>query len=543
MGLTIGRRFSNNNGLSLVYNRGKVQLSAGAGFYVYNSHSYAMDKTSIFSESEKLYTNDVKLDYNMKYLFGNLGLLYEVSTHQSLGFNTRFIQYHHNHNIDLRSIDHYTNGINDFHDKGQNTSKNTPTQWMTNLFYTLSLGKTSVDITNDFLLGQQRNDMHYTEINKSEVLTNNISHYVMNSFVADMKTQICDRLSLNYGGELTFSQHKQTFDFEKKYISTEITGSGNKNNQLLGAVFTSLNASLGKFQFSTGLRYEHADWKHFGGKDLKEMQVRAYNNIFPSMNVSFSTHEKINISVGYRQTISRPNYGQLNDNIQYQSRYYYVQGNSMLAPAITNAVNWLTSYKNLRLIGSLNFIKNEMAMLRSVYGKDGDIVFSKASNISNYMRWNTGINWWQRFGIYTPYLELGFGGQNFSYNYMDVIRHFNRPFINFKMHNTLNFKNNLTINLFVDYYGKNYYLFREETETWHTEFSVSKNIGSFFLQLSINNMFCPNTRTSTTYSNRINDTTYQDNDRRNVSLLVSYVFNYKKNKRNIKTKTSEMNRF
>jgi hypothetical protein len=203
----------------------------------------------------------------------------------------------------------------------------------------------------------------------------------------------------------------------------------------------------------------------------------------------------------------------------------------------------LASYKNLRLIGSLDFVNDDIAMKRSLLGESKDIVLSQATNISNYKRWNVGVNWWQHFGIYTPYLEIGLGGQTFSYTYMDSPYHFNHPYVNFKVHNTFELKNDFSITLFVDYYGKNYSLFREVTEQWNTQLSLSKNIKSWFFELSVNNVLCPRSRTSTTRCDWINDASYSNRDNRNVFLLVSYSFNYKQKRHQANTKSNEIRRF
>ena len=49
-----------------------------------------------------------------------------------------------------------------------------------------------------------------------------------------------------------------------------------------------------------------------------------------------------------------------------------------------NSINMLASYKNLRLIGSLDFVNDDIAMKRSLLGESKDIVLSQATNISNY---------------------------------------------------------------------------------------------------------------------------------------------------------------
>lgn len=536
--LMVGRKFSNIDGASVVCNSGKWQFSGGLGYGDYSTREYTQDDASILTTPLKRYTNDVALDYDMTYYDGNVGMMYEFSPQHSLGFNTRLTQYRHKQSMDMKSIDHYTGDINDFHESGENSSLNKPTQWLTNMFYTLTSGKTRIDITNDLMTGRQRRSMDYAEASNSSVATNNRSDYLMNSLVMDFGTQLTEKLSFNYGAELTYSHHKQTFTFSEENINTEMNVSQSSSNQWLGAAFATVGSSLGKFYIDAGLRYEYAHWKY---EEAGKM-TRVYNNLFPTLNVSFNPNESTSISVGFRQTIARPSYGQLNDNIEYQSRYYYVQGNSMLEPTITNSVNLLASYKNLRFIGSLDFVSNDIAMPRTVYGTDGNVIFSKATNISNYKRWNAGINWWHGFGIYTPYLELGVGGQDFSHTYLGERHHFNHPFVNFKVHNTFNLSS-ISINLFVDYTGKNNYLFRETSEQWSTELSASKSIGPLFVQLSLNNMLCPRSRTSTTRCDWIDDSTRSSSDNRNVSLFLSYTFNYKQKKRNTGTKTSEVNRF
>lgn len=541
--ITGGRKFSNNEGGSVVYNSGKWQITGGIGHANYKTQEKTEDRTSIISKPTKLYTNSTTLDYDMTFLDGNLGVTYQPSTQQTVGFNTRVTKYTHNHTIDNAMIDHFTNGVNDFHTEGVTRSKNVPIQWLTNTFYTFPIGKTKLDLTDDILVGTQDRKLFYEDQNDVDVSTKSKSHYLMNSFVADINTPLTSKVSFNYGGEFTYSHYKQIFDFDEKNIKTEMANTVNKNEQILGAAFANLNASIGRFSVSAGLRYEHVSWQYFVGNMKQKSQSRDYNNLFPSLNISFHPNDVTNVSLGYRQTVRKPNYGELNDNIEYQSRYYYVQGNSMLDYSYTNSINMLASYKKLRFIASCDFVNDDIAMKRSLLGASKDIVLSQAVNISNYKRWSAGVNWWKHFGFYTPYLEIGLGGQTFSYTYMDAPYHFNHPYVNFKVHNTFELKNNLSIMLFVDYYGKNSSLFREVTEQWNTQVSLSKNIKNWFITLSMNNVLCPRSRTSTTKCGWINDVSYSNRDNENIFILVSYTFNYKQKKHLSNTKSNEVHRF
>jgi len=537
--LTFGRKFSNYEGASIVYNLGKCQFVGGIGYANYKTREYAEDRTAILTDPNKLYTNDVTLNYNMNFKSTNLGITFQPSSLQTLGFNTQLTMYEHKHLIDDARINHFTNDVEDFYADGRNISKIKPTKWLTNMFYSQSIGKTRIDLTNDILLGKQGRTSAYDEQSKVSVSTDNKSDYLMNSFVADLNTQLSSRFSLNYGGEFTYSHHKQSFDFAEENIETEMKKTQNKNEQLLGATFINLCTSIGKFSFTGGIRYEYADWSYFMNNMKQKSQSKTYSNLFPTLNIAYNPNQFTNVSLGYRQTVRRPGYAELNDNIEYQSRYYYVQGYSLF----THSINLLASYKNFRLIGSCDFVNDDIVMTRNIFGTKQDIVLSKASNISNYVRWSAGANWWHKFGIYTPYLEFGTGSQTFSYTYMNMTKHFNDPYVNFKVHNTFSLRKNLNIMLFVDYYGKNYSLFKETTEQWNTQLSVSKDIRNWSFQLSLNNMLSPRSHTSTTRCNWVNDISYSNRDNRNASLLISYTFNYKQKKYNTNTRTSEINRF
>lgn len=539
----MGRRFMTIDGGSLTWNIGRVQLTGGLGYVDYKTRQYTEDRVSILSEPQMLYTNNTTLNYDMRNFNANLGLTFQPTKSQTLGFNTRLMSYRHKHSIDDERIAHYIGGEKDFSVEGSNVSELKPTTWISNLFYSIRAGKTSVDLTDDVLYGRKKRDMDYDEDAQTGVTTNSSSHYFMNSFVADLNTKLGKNFSLNYGGELTYSRHKQGFDFTESGIETAMERTENKNEQLLAAAFANLRATLGRFSVSAGLRYEYADWDYYLDNMRQKSQSRSYSDLFPTLNLSFNPAPRASISIGYRSTVRRPGYSELNDNVEYQSRYYYVQGNSLLDYVHTHSLNLLASWRDLRLIGSCDFVDGDIAMGRSVFGDDGSIVLNRAMNVDDYVRWSVGLNWRRRFGFYSPSVEVSTGGQSFSYAYLGRTEHFNDPYVNFKLHNTFSLRGNVNINFFVDYNGRNYSQFKKTTEQWGSQLSVSKNWRGFFVQLSLNNMLCPRGRTSTTLCDWINDSSYTDRDNRNVSLLLSYTFNYKQRRHNARTKSSEARRF
>lgn len=62
--VTEGRKFSNQEGASIVYNSGKWQLTGGISHANYKTQEKAEDRTSVISKPTKLYTNSITLDYD-----------------------------------------------------------------------------------------------------------------------------------------------------------------------------------------------------------------------------------------------------------------------------------------------------------------------------------------------------------------------------------------------------------------------------------------------------------------------------------------------
>ena len=538
-----GRRFTNIESASLVYNHNRIQYSGSLSYSNIKVNERYNDYHEIL-KPESVASDDVDIDYNGKNLFANFELNYTISQNAHIGFNTQINWDRITNDNYIASLQHSNNGVVDFTADAKSNSTVKPLKWITNAYYTISKGQTYVELTNDLMLGLNRNGIWYTEDSGVIVSTNGIMHSFLNSFIADANTNIGSYLKLNYGMELSYSREKQTFGFEEENIRTQMSNSNSERRQVLNAEYATLYYSIGRCDLSVGLRYELAQLNYYENEMKSDLQSKTYNDFFPSVNISFSPTDDANISLGYRRTINRPLYGMLNDNLEYHSRYEYVQGNSLLEPEYHHSLNFLGSYKNLRFIGSYDIVKHAVMASRCVFGESNDIILSRYENMPVYKRLQLGVNWWHKFGFYTPYLELNVGKQYFEYSYKGDIADYRNPYVSFKFHHTFSLPKEFTVTMFLDYDGKKYDMFRMHSEKWNTQFGVSKDMKrGWFIELYANNLFCSSKKTSITYCDWIRDATYIDGDNRNVTLIVSYNFNYKSKKHNTYTKSSEMNRF
>lgn len=540
-----GRKLSNYDGASLTYNHGKVQVYGIVSISLTGRELRMDDALRIASTPTSLLTDSVIDNYNSTYASANVGVDYVISNTSNVGINVRGSLGKFNNNLSMTAMNHYTDGVLDFNTNAMNYTTLRPSQLIASAYYTASLGKTRLELTNDLMVGRKHDTFGYDEETDATVNTDGAQNYIMNSLIADFTTPMGKNVSLNYGAELTYSHDKQSFGFSEQDISTGLANSTNKTEQWLNAEYLSLRYNLGKaWTLNGGMRYEYTHLNYYENGMKSSDQSRGYSNFFPNLNVSFSPMSQLSLSVGYRMSIIRPSYGMLNDNTEYMNRFAYHQGNSMLRPQITNDINLLASYKNLKLIASYDIIRHGIMSVRSVYGQSADIALTKPINAPGFGRLNLGVNWWQKFGVYTPYLELDFTKQYFDYEYMGAMKNFGTPTWNVKVHNTFTLPKDFMVMLFVDYYGNRYDMLRRSEYRWTNMLSVSKSFkNGIFVQLSANGFLCPRRQNTTTYCGWITDGTTVSNDNRSVALQVSWNFNAKRARHNANVKTSEMMRF
>lgn len=538
-----GKRFSNLANATIVYNHKDVQISGGLSHSDTKAPQSAIDNSEIIP-SRSITENDVDINFRGLSNNANIELNYSPPGGYNIGLNTQLRVSENQHNIHLKSIRHISNGVEDFRASADASSNGKPIQWITNAYALASWGKTRFELSNDFILGSQENLFDYQEDNSSRVNTSGLMDYLMNSSLLDVNTSIKDKLSTNYGLEFTYSTDKQSFGYAEENLVTGMSQTQNKRTQTLLGIYSNWSYMVGRWSINTGLRYEHTNQDYYVSGIHIPYQSRVYNQWLPSLNISLRASKSTNVSLGYRKVITRPTYSHLNDNIQYNSRYQYIQGNSLLQPEIVNSVNLLGSYKKLKFTGSYDWVSDAIVSGRSIYNNTQNIILSRVINLPKFSRINAGINWWDRFGFYTPYLELNIGKQLFEYDFVGTSRSYREPYFSFKIHHTFSLPKNITIMVFSDYIGSKFSTFKRLSYSWSSLISISRNLNNgWFVQLSANNLLCPTESTTNTYTGDISDSSKNINDYINISLLVSYRFNNNRKRHNTYTKTSEYRRF
>lgn len=148
------------------------------------------------------------------------------------------------------------------------------------------------------MINGQSHEFDYKEESSASVQTWGEMRGLMNSFIADVSTSLAENVQLNYGVEITYSQEKQSFDYEQRNISTGLQETGSERRQVLNAEYVNLYYHVGKWNFNAGLCYEYTDLSYYDNGMKSESQSRSNNDLFLNLNISLSPIEMMNVSLG-----------------------------------------------------------------------------------------------------------------------------------------------------------------------------------------------------------------------------------------------------
>ncbi len=107
---------------------------------------------------------------------------------------------------------------------------------------------------------------------------------------------------------------------------------------LTAAAYAALEVPLGEFHLYAGLRYEHFDTRITSFLqvvgDRSEEHAYTYDNLFPSLNVSYDLGERSLLRLSYGRSVNRPEFRELSGSFYYDFEMFsFVGGNPDLKQA------------------------------------------------------------------------------------------------------------------------------------------------------------------------------------------------------------------
>ena len=533
-------RLSTYTGVNVAHSNARAYWNFNAGYsraatVSGNSDYYGMlngsgDLLETFSSSDMTNRSDI--------FMGGLGLNISPAKETNIGFvsNLKVVAV----TIDYASegLIHKESGIVRLNTPYTSQIDSRPYKSTSSLYYNGKIGATSVNVTDEILLGSATKSSVYDEVGTSaHAQTKGADRYGMNSLMLSFQTPV-KGVKLGYGAELALSFNKNELQQTEQGIVTDVVSSTVKNGQTLLGTFVDVRAQWLGLSWYAGLRYEYEASSYTQNGTRVTRQKPSPHFLSPSFSLSYSG-EDLQATLSYRKSLHRPAYSSLNNFTLLENQYVYQQGSPFLLNETNDALQLLGTYKTLSFSASYNYIRNTATTALARHETKADVLLKRTINIPSYSTLSLGLNWSDSFGPYSPSIEVEFQKQLLKYSGLT----FDRPMLELSTSHYVELGKGWSVNADASYSSRSHSLFSEYSAKWSYSLMLSKEIGNFTFDLSLQNLFLDNKQYRTRRMAGLFAQEIEARDFSGAGLNVSYrIHSLKAAYRNKKT-SSEGQRF
>ena len=533
-------RLSTYTDINLAHSNARAYWSFNAGYSHTamasgNSDYYSMpngsgDLLETFSSSDMTNRSD--------FFMGGLGLNISPAKETNIGFVSNLKVGAAKFDVSSEGLIHKESGIIRLNTPYTSQIDSRPYKSTSSLYYNGKIGATSVNVTDEILLGSGNNTSIYNEAGTSaHAQTKGTQRYGMNSLMLSFQTPV-KGVKLGYGAELALSFNKSELQQTEQGIVTDVISSTVKNGQTLLGTFVDVRAQWLGLSWYAGLRYEYEASSYTQNGTRITRQKPSPHFLSPSFSLSYSG-EDLQSTLSYRKSLNRPAYSSLNNFTLLENQYVYQQSNRFLLNETKDIVQLLATYKTLSFSASYNYVQNTATAVLARHETKADVVLKRTISIPSYSTLSLGLEWSDSFGPYSPSIEVGFQKQLLKYSGLT----FDRPMLELSTSHYVELGKGWSVNADASYSSRRHHLFSEYSAKWSYSLMLSKEIGNFTFDLSLQNLFLDNKQYRTRRMAGIFAQEIEARDFSGASLNVSYrIHSVKAAYRNKKT-SSEGQRF
>ena len=513
------------------FNAGYSRTAMASG----NSDYYSMpngsgDLLETFSSSDMTYRGDI--------FMGGLGLNISPAKETNIGFVSNLKVSAVKFDVASEGLIHKESGIVRLNTPYTSQIDSRPYKSTSSLYYNGKIGTTSVNVTDEILLGSATKSSVYDEVGTSaHAQTKGADRYGMNSLMLSFQTPV-KGVKLGYGAELALSFNKNELQQTEQGIVTDVVSSTVKNGQTLLGTFVDVRAQWLGLSWYAGLRYEYEASSYTQNGTRVTRQKPSPHFLSPSFSLSYSG-EDLQSTLSYRKSLHRPAYSSLNNFTLLENQYVYQQSNPFLLNETKDIVQLLATYKTLSFSASYNYIRNTAITALARHETKADVVLKRRINIPSYSTLSLGLNWSDSFGPYSPSIEVGFQKQLLKYSGLT----FDRPMLELSTSHYVELGKGWSVNADASYSSRRHHLFNEYSAQWSYSLMLSKEVGNFTFDLSLQNLFLDNKHYKTRRMAGIFAQEIEAQDFSGVGLNVSYRIHSLKAAYRNKKASSEGQRF
>ncbi|HEV7346984.1 TonB-dependent receptor domain-containing protein [Telluribacter sp.] len=235
---------------------------------------------------------------------------------------------------------------------------------------------------------------------------NRNSSYNQESTVqVDYQTPIKKNQMFEFGGKAIMRQVLSDFSY---YSSLNVPRPANELNydqNVAASYFSYTYTTKNKYSFKIGSRYEYTTINADQGE--ADLNIPAYGNLVPSVNVSKTLKGGKTIKLGYNRRLQRPGIQVLNPNINAANPQNITVGNPNLAPELTDQLEAGTSwFKKSVFINTTIFARTTNNSIESIRTTDErGVITTTYGNIGQKQTYGANI-----FGNVTLFSKWQIGG-------------------------------------------------------------------------------------------------------------------------------------
>ena len=533
-------RLSTYTGVNVAHSNARAYWSFNAGYSHTamasgNSDYYSMpngsgDLLETFSSSDMTNRSD--------FFMGGLGLNISPAKETNIGFVSNLKVGAAKFDVASEGLIHKESGIVRLNTPYTSQIDSRPYKSTSSLYYNGKIGATSVNVTDEILLGSGTNTSIYDEAGTSaHAQTKGAQRYGMNSLMLSFQTPV-KGVKLDYGAELALSFNKNELQQTEQGIVTDVISSTVKNGQTLLGTFVDVRAQWLGLSWYAGLRYEYEASSYTQNGTRVTRQKPSPHVLSPSFSLSYSG-EDLRATLSYRRSLNRPAYSSLNNFTLLENQYVYQQSNPFLLNETNDALQLLGTYKTLSFSASYNYIRNTATTALARHETKADVLLKRTINIPSYSTLSLGLNWSDSFGPYSPSIEVEFQKQLLKYSGLT----FDRPMLELSTSHYVELGKGWSMSADASYSSRSHSLFSEYSAQWSYSLMLSKEVGNFTFDLSLQNLFLDNKKYRTRRMAGIFAQEIEAQDFSGAGLNVSYrIHSVKAAYRNKKT-SSEGQRF
>lgn len=253
--------------------------------------------------------------------------------------------------------------------------------------------------------------------------------YTIKTYQLDYTKHLVDLLKLSFGSRYanvntdndlqSFRDNLGNFDFIENESSRFLI------DETIFALYSKINFTAGKWNFSGGLRYEDSNTdgtSQFAENGVPRVEVkkRPIKKLFPSASISRELSDVLGMSLSYSNRIQRPSYNSLNSFAEFLDPFSASQGNPNLSPAYVNKYQFNLTYEGQPFF-TIGYNKTEDDIFELIQQDNNNAqIRQREVNVEENSNWNfklfAPLNFVENLDGFTGFILVNTDYKSQTYN-------------------------------------------------------------------------------------------------------------------------------